>query len=373
MLSQISSKHIAIFVPSLRGGGAERVMLTVANALAERGHKVDLILATLEGPYLEEISENVRLIDLSAPRVMRSLFPLYRYLRRNKPDAMLSALNYANIIAILAWKMSRVSTRLAVSERNSLTMLARRPIGKITRYLMRCLYPKADTIICVSKGIEAEIQKLIGARSTKTITIYNPVDFEDIKEKMIVPLDHSWITNKTAPVIVAAGRLTEAKDYPTLLRAFSQLCKERDARLVILGQGEDCGNLNTLAQELDVARYVDFVGFQNNPFPWMAGCDLFVMSSAWEGFPNVLIQAMACGAPVVSTNCPTGPNEILEDGKWGRLVPVGDPRALSIAMAAALDEESTPNTRARVREFRSDFIVDSYEAILLHSLDGALT
>lgn len=368
MHSASFSMHIAIFVPSLRGGGAERVMLTLANAFAERGHKVDLVLAKAEGPYLPEVAERVRVIDLGAPRVLRALWPLYRYLRSAKPDSMLSALNYANVIAIIAWKLARVPTYLAVSERSSLAIQPERLIGKITRYLMRSLYPKADKVICVSKGIEGDMQRLIGVSSNKTVTIYNPVDVDAIQEKMNAPLDHPWFNAKAAPVVLAAGRLTEAKDYPTLLKAFAQLRKGRDVRLVILGQGEEETKLRTLAKDLGIARDVDFAGFHGNPFAWMARCDLFVISSAWEGFPNVLVQAMACGTPIVSTNCRTGPDEILENGKWGRLVPVGDENALCMAMAKTLTEKAPAERMARLKEFRSDTIVGSYESALLCSV-----
>lgn len=367
MQSATPSRQIAIFVPSLRGGGAERVMLTLANAFAERGHKVDLVLAKAEGPYLPDLSEKVRLIDLGAPRVLRSLWPLFRYLQRERPNAMLSALNYANVIAIIAWKLARVPTRMVVSERSSLARTPGRRTEKITRRLMRWLYPKVDKVICVSKVIESDMQRLIGVPESKTVTIYNPVDVETIHEKMTAPLDHAWFNTKIAPVILAAGRLTEAKDYPTLLQAFAQLRKSRDARLVILGQGEEEARLKALAQDIVISKNVDFVGFQDNPFAWMARCDLFVMSSAWEGFPNVLVQAMACGAPVVSTNCRTGPSEILENGSWGRLVPVGDFNALCEAMIATLDDVSSPDVQVRVKDFDKELIINHYERQLYAS------
>ncbi|SFP43753.1 glycosyltransferase [Qipengyuania nanhaisediminis] len=359
------NRHIAIFIPSLGGGGAERVMVTLANAFVERGHSVDLLLARAKGPYLHEVSNKVRIVDLKATRVVRCLYPLYRYLRREGPDAMLSALNYANVIAILAWKLARVSTRMAVSERSS---LARNPTsftGKVTRLLMRWLYPKAHKVICVSNGIEADIREIIQVPPDKTVTIYNPIDVEMVHENMTAPLAHPWFTNESAPVILAAGRLTEAKDYPTLLRAFALFRNERDAKLVILGQGEDQAKLKTLSQNLGISADVDFLGFQGNPFAYMSRCDLFVMSSAWEGFPNALVQAMACGARIVSTNCRTGPDEILEYGKWGKLVPVGDFASLCAAMADALDEELPPNGRGRVSDFTTSKIADFYENAML--------
>lgn len=358
-------KHIAIFVPSMRGGGAERVMLTLANKFADRGHRVDLVLAKAEGNYLPDISANVRLVDLNMPRVLRSLWPLMRYLKRERPDAMLSALNYANVIAILAWKLARVPTRLVVSERSSLARQPKGWSGWIIRALMRWLYPKADKVVCVSKAIEKDMQRLIGVSADKTVTIYNPIDSELIHSQMQAPVEHPWINMKTAPVVLAAGRLTEAKDYPTLLRAFARLRKGREARLIILGQGEEDARLKELAADLDIRDDVDFVGFQDNPFAWMARCDVFVMASAWEGFPNVLAQAMACGAPVVSTDCPTGPYEILEGGRWGKLVAVGDAVGLSHNILGALDQPDIFDKGTAVEPFLLQRIVGKYASVLL--------
>lgn len=354
-------RHITIFLPSLRGGGAERVMVILANGLAARGHKVDLVLAKAEGPYLTDVLEAVRIIDLAAPRVLRGLLPLMRYLRQERPDVMLSALNYANIVAILARKLARVRMRLVVSERSS---LKRTPIGlagRGTRLLMRFLYPLADGVICISKGIERDMQRLIGVSANKTVTIYNPVEIERILAMKNAPLDHPWFAISAEPLILAAGRLTAVKDYPTLIRAFAHLRAKRHARLVILGQGEDEVALKALASELGIAADTKFIGFHSNPFAWMARCDLYVMSSASEGFGNVLAEAMVCGAKIVSTDCPSGPTEILEDGRWGRLVPVGDSTQLASAMAEALDDPYPPNVKERAEAFQSGKIIELYE------------
>ena len=352
--------HIAIFVPSMRGGGAERVMLTLANEFAERGHRVDLVLAKAEGPYLPGVSDKVHLVDLNVPRVLRSLWPLMRYLRRERPDAMLSALNYANVIAILAWKLARVPTRLVVSEHISVSRAPAQLGGKITRGLMRWLYPKADKVVCVSKALEADVQRLIGVPAHKTVTIYNPVDIEMIQQKMQEPVDHPWIMSGTAPVLLAVGRLNMQKDYPTLLQAFKHLRDRREARLIILGQGEEELRLKELAADLGIAGDVDFVGFQNNPFAWMARCDVYVMSSAWEGFGNVLVEAMCAGAAVVSTDCNSGPAEILENGRWGHLVPIGDNEGLSDAIDNTLSKEREVSVQLRIQQFKVDAITQQY-------------
>ena len=210
------------------------------------------------------------------------------------------------------------------------------------------------------------MQRLIGVPAEKTVTIYNPVEAERIRDLMTKPVNHRWLKDRTAPVILAVGRLTEAKDYPTLLRAFARLRANRPARLIILGQGEEEARLKALASELGIAGDTDFVGYQKNPFVWMARCDLYVMSSAWEGFGNVLVEAMVCGARVVSTDCPSGPGEILEHGRWGRLVPVADAETMAEAMAEALDDPAPPDVLRRSKMFDARRIRGEYLEALFY-------
>lgn len=362
--------HLAIFLPSLRGGGAERVMMALANAFAADGHRVDLVLASAQGPYLKEVAPGVRVIDLNRKRVLGALWPLISYFRRERPDVMLSAPAHANVVALLARAISRTKSRLIVSERNSITQGLGSGRDRILPWLMRRLYPSADMVVCVSRGVEEEIAAL-GVPRHKLCTIYNPIDFEKIREGMSAPLDHPWLTRRDMPVLLAVGRLAPQKDYPTLLRGFARLLQDRQARLVILGEGQERSGLEKLCRDLNIVSDVEFAGFQPNPFAWMAACDLFVLSSAWEGLPNALLQAMACGAPVVSTDCRTGPDEILEHGKWGRLVPVGDAPGLADAMIDALDDRSPPDVRQRANAFTIEHVVADYaEALGLGRLGG---
>ncbi|WP_417248565.1 glycosyltransferase [Celeribacter sp.] len=364
MSSRSNSRHIAIYVPSLRGGGAERIMVILANGMAARGHQVDLVLTQAVGPYLPEVADNVRIVDMKRGRVLASLLPLARYLRRERPDAMLSALNHANIIAILARKLARSSTRLIVSERNSLTSDSGGTVRKVIRTLMRHFYPAADGVIAVSQAMKEELIKELHLPSEKVVAIPNPIDFTALDPLARKRPDHPWFANGQPPVILAVGRLAPQKDFETLLKAFSLVHSRRSVRLVILGEGPLRPELEQCAEQLGIADKTDLVGFKDNPFGWMSACDLFVLSSRHEGFPNVLVQAMACGARVVSTDCPTGPNEILEGGRWGRLVPVGDADALANAMAAALDDPSPPDVRKRAEDFRSELAVEAYVALL---------
>lgn len=339
-------------------------MVALANAFAAQGHRVDLVLADARGVFLKDVDAAVRIIGLNRKRVFNSLLPLASYFRRERPEVILSALGHANVVAIMARAIARLKSRLVVSERNSMAQGLGAGRGQILFWLMRRLYPSADMVVCVSRGVEEQLAHLVGVPREKLCTIYNPIDLEKIRELANIPPDHRWLASKEVPVILSVGRLTVQKDYETLLRAFVQLRQDREARLVILGEGDERARLEQLCRDLDIEPHVDLPGFQQNPFAWMAACDLFVMSSAWEGLPNALLQAMACGAPIVSTDCRTGPDEILEHGKWGRLVPVGDVAMLAGAMAAALDDRPPPDVRLRADAFRIERVVARFAEAL---------
>lgn len=359
-------RHIALFVPSLRGGGAERVMVLLANSLAERGHQIDLVLVSAAGPYLDEVAAQVRIVDLGRKRVLTSLWPLARYLRRNRPDAMLSAMTHANLIAIWARMLAGTAIRLVASEHNSPSQtLGINGLAFLTRLLISLFYPRVDAVVCVSNEAREEMALMFPTLRQKLRTIYNPHDVKLIHNLMEYPPDHPWLGYPGIPVILAVGRLTAQKDYPTLLRAMKHILQNRAVRLIILGHGEEETALRQLARELGIAKHVDFCGFQKNPYAWMRCCDLYVMSSAWEGLPGTLIEALICGAKVVSTNCRTGPAEILEDGKWGSLVPVGDASALARAVQQTLDAPQSQTYCPRIADFEPNRISQAYEEVLL--------
>ncbi len=363
-----TAQHVAFYLPSLRGGGAERVMVMLANGFAARGHRVDLVMAKPEGPYLSEVAPGVRVVDLNRGRVLTSLLPLVHYIRRERPDAMLSALSHSNIIAILARELARSPLRLVVSEHNAPSQaFYGGKMALLIRFLIRALYPKADAIACVSEGIRQEMHHIFGLPFTQLHRIYNPLDVDRIRETMGFPIANEEEIKARGPLILAAGRLTTQKDYPNLLAAFAILRATRQARLVILGEGDDERFLKAKADELAISDDVDFAGFQSNPFAWMRASDLYVLSSRWEGLSCTLLEALACGVRVVSTDCRHGPSEILEDGKWGRLVPVNDPEALALAMAAALDDENPPDVVQRANDFRSHQALSKYERIMMSS------
>lgn len=361
----LEPRHIAIYLPSLRGGGAERVMVNLANGFAARGHRVDLVLVKAEGPYLAEVSDKVNVIDLDRKGALASLWPLRRYLRRERPDAMLSALYHANLIAILARALGGTKTRLVVSERNSLSGLQGGVAGAVFRYLIKHLYRRTDGIVAVSRGIADELVSELGLPPERITAIPNPIDVERIAALASERPVHPWLAPDAPPVILAVGRLERQKDYPTLLAAIAQIRARREMRLIILGEGSLRPQLEQCIAEAGLQDIVMLAGFQSNPFGWMAASKVYVLSSRHEGFPNSLIQAMACGARLVSTNCPTGPDEILEGGKWGRLVPVGDADALALALTEALDDPSPINAQERLKKYQPSAVLSSYERMLV--------
>jgi len=357
---------LALFLPSLRGGGAERVMVNLARGFVERGLQVDLVLARAEGPYLSQVPKEVRVVDLGAQRVLHSLPGLVRYLREERPQAMLSALNHANIVAIWAKLLARVKTRLVVSERTTLSRSTENASSirvKFIPFLVKAFYPYADVVVAVSRGVAEDLIARIGLTAEKIKVIYNPVVTPELFTKAEEPLDHPWFRPGEPPVILGVGRLTKPKDFPTLIRAFALVRKERPARLMILGEGEERPNLEALVRELGLEEDVALPGFVENPYKYMKRAAVFVLSSRWEGFGNVLVEAMALGTPVVATDCPSGPAEILEGGKWGRLVPVGNHEALAEATLQVLRGEKV-GASARALMFSVERMLEEYANVL---------
>jgi glycosyltransferase involved in cell wall biosynthesis len=359
--------RIAVFVPSLRGGGAERVMLDLAHGFAERGIATDLVLPQVEGPYLSEVRTDVRIVNLAARRVLASLPGLVRYLRRERPDALLSTLTHANLVALWARRLSGVPTRAVVREANTLTQVTRgagRDRRRLLPFLVRRFYPWADGVVAVSSGVARDLEASSGIAAGSMYILPNPVVTPDLASKAVEPLDHPWFRPGEPPVVLGVGRLSKQKDFATLIRAFDRVRRARGARLMILGEGPERAGLQALADELALSQDVALPGFASNPFAYMARAGVFVLSSAWEGMPGALIQAAACGAPVVATDCESGPREVLQDGRYGRLVPVGDPAALAEAILSTLDQPRTAVPAEAIERFTRNAAVSGYLEVL---------
>lgn len=354
---------LAIFLPSLIGGGAERSMLNLAHGLGERGCAVDLVLARAEGPYLADVRESVRLVDLRASRVLTSLPALVRYLRREQPEALLSALDYANVVALWARRLAGIPRRVAVNEQNTISRSARNSASRRQRmvpHLVKRFYPWADYVIGNSQGVADDLSQVTGLPRERVQILYNPVVTPELREKARAPLNHPWFEVGQRPVVLAVGRLTKQKDFPTLIRAFAQVRQTQPARLLILGEGPDRPALEALVNELGLEDDVALPGFVENPYAYMSRASLYVLSSRWEGLPTVLIEALCCGAPIVATDCPSGPREILADGQHGLLVPVENVTALAQAIAAGLAGKTPRPTAESWRPYALETVVDQY-------------
>ncbi len=407
--SRVASRRVAVLTPSLAGQGAERKALYIAAGLLDRGHEVDLVLYQPLCHYPEEVPAGVRVLFsldrtdarsranlhrmptppralfsdhlpwrvrfprlgmsvslrpnqwlfLASTRLPRWAAGVAAYLDRERPDALLAM----NVLAVSAAAMA---LRLARHRVRTVATLHEPLKSKRLLHRARISYPCADAVVGVSHGVATEFAKIPDLDHGRSHVVYNPVVSEHIERQSREPANHIWVDKRGLPVVVAVGKLIHRKGFSVLLEAFAQLLAHRPARLIVLGEGRLRPSLQSLAGELGIAEHVDFPGFKENPYAFLAKADLFVLSSRNEALPTVLIEAMACGCPVVSTDCPFGPREILEDGRLGPLVPVGDAEALADAMAATL--ENPPGREAlrhRASSFGVDRAVERYEQLLL--------
>ncbi len=325
------------------------------------------MLASATGPHLSDVPASVRVVDLRCRSVAHALPGLVRHLRASRPDAILAGMNHANVVAALARRIACPSARLVLSERANLSAVREEYRGwrmRATLALARLLYPKASAIVAVSDGVADDLSQWLDLPRACITVLPNPIVEARMLGLAAQTPRHPWLVRPDAPVILAAGRLTPQKGFDTLLHAFALARRERRLRLLILGEGEQRASLQSLADTLGIAGDVALPGFDANPFASMRAASLFVLSSRYEGLPGTLIQAMACGTRVVATDCPSGPREILEAGRWGRLVPVGDPAALAAAIGAALDDPAPPEGRARATCYTVDAAVDGYARVL---------
>jgi glycosyltransferase involved in cell wall biosynthesis len=358
---------VAIFLMDLQGGGAERVMLNLAEGLSLSGLQVDLVLVQAIGDYLDVIPDHVRLVTLDCPRLISAVPALRRYLQQHRPKAVISALEDTNIIAVLAKVWSGIPTRLIVTVHNQLSQEVKHAKNLKRRwvpFLLRWIYPGAEAVVGVSKGVVADLSQF-GIAAHRTHAIYNPIITPAFLGRRAMTVEHPWFQPHQPPVILGVGRLNEQKDFITLIQAFAQVRQARSARLMILGEGPERPRLEALIVELGLGDAVSLPGFVPNPYDYMAAASLVALSSAWEGFGNVLVEAMAMGTPVVSTNCDSGPAEILVDGQYGQLVPVGDASAMAQAICTTLDQTACPDRlKQRANDFSLDRVLADYHQVL---------
>jgi glycosyltransferase involved in cell wall biosynthesis len=395
-------RRIAFLIADLNVGGVQKTTLTLARALAEAGNQVDLLVLRAGGALRDQIAPAVRRVELPPAACWRGrlyalaadpaafvqllrpvliakkvsatlpyLPALVRYLRAERPDALISATPHLNLEAVWARRLAGTATRVLISERSAPSQ--KLPKSKNWRHrhlpaLMRRTYPQADVVVAVSAALADDLAAVTGLPRSLIRTIYNPIVGPELFARAAEAVGHPWLQPGQPPVILGVGRLTDQKDFPTLLRAFARVRAKRAARLLILGGAKNeekfqdrQAALLALAAELGIAGDVELPGFADNPIAYMARARVFVLSSRFEGLPGALIQALACACQVVSTDCPTGPAEILEQGRYGLLVPMGDDTAMAAAIEQALDAPlPTELLRRRAGEFSEERAVSSY-------------
>jgi glycosyltransferase involved in cell wall biosynthesis len=349
------TRPIAVFVSFSGSGGVERMIVNLICGFVDLGQKVDLLLVRAEGPHLDRLPQEVNLVNLGAAHTFLTLPGLARYLRRRRPAALLAAKDRAGRTAVLSRRLARTDTPivLRLGTNVSSAMADRSPLSRWLRFgPIRRLYPQVNRIVAVSAGVAEDTARIARIPRERIRVIHNPVITPELPKLAAEPCRHPWLQPGQPPVIVGAGRLQRQKDFPTLIRAFALVGKERPCRLIILGEGGDLGKLQALIAELGLTGEVDLPGFQTNPYPYLGRADLFVLSSLWEGSPNVLTEAMALGTPVVATDCPSGPRELLDGGRYGALIPVGDAPALAAGISATLHHQLSPDVlKSAVAEY----------------------
>ena len=362
----MSGRVLTFFIQDLREGGAERNVARLLSGIVARGVPTDLIVVRKRGAFLSELDSRVNVIELPQHRTMTSVLGLKRYIEERRPVALVSSLTHTNVAAIFANMAARPRTRLIVVERNQYAMnrALKHGLVRLSYGLVPWIYRRADVIGAVSEGVRDEIAAVVGMPASRVALLHNPVITDALKASMAEPVEHRWLAERGPPVILGVGRFTRQKNFALLLKAFAAVRRERPARLILLGDGGLRPELEALAGSLCISDDVDFPGFDANPFRFMAHAALYVMSSDWEGLPTALIEAMACGCPVVATDVDGGAREILNDGKLGRIVPKNDVPALAAAISATLDSpgEAAPRI-ARAGDFNVDRAVDRYLAV----------
>ncbi|MCG5502172.1 MULTISPECIES: glycosyltransferase [Ectothiorhodospira] len=362
------NNKVAIFAPYFDNGGVERMLVNLACGLSKRGIPVDFIVNHSHSEFLKDLTEPIKLIKLQEKNKIKIIKSFTKYIINTQPKAILSAKEDCDIIATHAWKRSGKQSKLYIRAVVNTTqqMMYRNIIRRYwSAWISRTIYRNADGIIAVSRGVADDIYKISKPNIERIHVAPNPVITSDLFKKAQEELDHPWLTNHDKPVILGAGRLGRQKNFSMLISAFANARAKRPMRLIILGDGRRRERLLKQAEELGIANDVFLPGFVKNPYAWISRADLFVLSSLWEGSPNVLTEAMALGIPVISTDCPSGPSELLGNGKYGMLIPINDIDYMSHAIINTLDKPiKAEDLQKAVENYTLENSVNNYMRIM---------
>lgn len=372
------SPLLSFFIPSLTTGGAERVTVNLVNGLSRRGYDVELLLSRSEGDLLSSLAADVRVVDLWPPDpsvvgVPANLPALISYLRRQRPAAMFCHLTHVSVACLAASSALDTGTTIVPTEHLSVDLSRDSDIkSRVVHRLVPRLYPTAERIIAVSNGVADSIVERTAVDRGDISVLYNPVDVDSVREQARAPVEHEWLDDDSLEVVLFVGRIEQQKDLETWLQAFELVHSRRPSvRAVVAGTGSRREQLRTRARELGVADAVSLPGYVENAYGYMRRADVFLLSSQYEGLPTVLIEALACGCPVVATDCPSGPSEILADGEFGRLAPVGDAAGLAEGVTETLRQgPSAEDLKRRADAFAPESVLDDYERFIATHITG---
>lgn len=348
-------------------GGVERMVMNLIREFARTGVEVDLLVLRAQGPHLQNIPDNVNLIRLKNTHTLPAVPELVRYLKTERPQYMLVAKDRAGRAALLARKFAGTDTKIVIRLGTNLSTALEKK-SAFSRWFrtapMKALYASVDRVVAVSEGVRQDTLRLTQLSPDKVSVIRNPVITPEMDKAIAEKAEHPWIEDASIPLIMGVGRLSQQKDFGTLIKAFALVRKHLPCRLMILGEGNKRAELESLISDLDIANDVSMPGFQNNPYAWVKHASVFVLSSLWEGSPNVLTEALAIGIPSVATLCPSGPDEVLQDGKYGELIPMQDHEAMSVAIIKTLKSPlPSEMIKQAVDEYRVEISAKRYLAI----------
>ena len=367
LYSSTAEMRIALLVPTLEIGGVERVFINLANGLHEAGIEVDMITGSAGGDMGRDLGTGIRLFNLDSERMLKSVPKLARYLRTRTPHALIAAMTHSSAVAVLARVGLRKKVKIVATEHCTMSKVVANTTGLKYRLMPlwgRWALTSVDYIVAVSVGVADDLSVQTGIPRSRFQVIYNPVISQSIYEAAAAPVEHPWFQAGEPPVILAVGRLDKQKDFPMLVRAFRMVRDSRSVRLMILGEGPDRSRIENTVREHRLSADVALPGFEHNPHRFMKRSAVFALSSAWEGFGVVLVEALALGLPVVSTNCTCGPAEILGDGRYGSLVPVADHQAMAQALLRTLDKPVQPDNSEHLQQFTTRSVVAQYISII---------
>lgn len=353
-------KHIAFVIGSMRTGGAERATLNLANQIAERGFRVDLVLLHRSGEFLSQVSDKVNVIHLNRRKASQGVKVFTRYLEMMKPDLLFVVQNHIQLMALLAIRRASWKGKLILNEQSTFSKNLRGLKGFVQKVISRILFSRVDAFTAVSQGVKEDLEREIPSTKNRIHVIPNPIVTSHLLSVKDSIVHHPFFENGNQ-VIISAGRFAKSKNFELLIRAFSKIKSSDKIKLIILGDGERAHSLKHLITDLKLNDAVSLPGFVADPAVYFSKSDLFVLSSDYEGLPGVILEALACGCKVVSTDCESGPREILTDGKFGWLTPVGDENSLVNTIQLALNTPVDQKLLVeRAMDFHEDKVVDLY-------------